>query len=118
LPASDTLESISTTGMRASQAFLIAGTRASGSDGASTMPATRRFTAFSTRLTWSAMADSLAGPAKVIVWPGASLMPASAPLLTFCQKVELVVLTMTAISPAWAAVPSRARQALSSAWCK
>ena len=46
----------------------MAGTSASpGSDGASTMPATLRLTAFSTRLTWSAITDSAAGPEKVSV---------------------------------------------------
>jgi hypothetical protein len=36
-------------------------------------------------------------------------MAADAPLLTFCQKLEFVVLTMTAISPADATEAATAR---------
>jgi hypothetical protein len=67
LPESAKAESMITTGICASHAFFTAGTSASGSDAASTIPATFRFTAFSTMFTSAAMSDSAAGPWKVIV---------------------------------------------------
>src|SRR5690606_17530597 len=107
------------TGMPDSLAFLTTGISASGSEGASTMPTTPRLMAFSTRDTWSATADSEAGPLNDTVCSVLPSMAATAPLFTFCQKLELVVLTITAISPAMPTAGTRlravaARHALSS----
>src|SRR5215813_7093716 len=86
------------TGIFASQAFFTAGTSASGSDGASTMAATLRLIAFSTNDTCPARSVSEAAPWNDDVNPLMSLTASAAPFLTFCQKSELTVLTITAIS--------------------
>ncbi len=67
MPLSAAAESIRMTGMCASQAFLIAGISASGSEGASTIAATFRLTAFSTSATCPARSVSDAAPWKLLV---------------------------------------------------
>src|SRR5512137_1891074 len=97
------LESMMMTGMPASLAFFTAGWRAVVSDGASTIALTPRSIALSTMLISSLMLLSDWAPRKVTESFGvlalSSVWAAMAPVCTFCQKLELPVLTMTAISP-------------------
>ena len=91
------------TGMPASLAFFTAGMRAFTSEGARTIALTPRSMALSTMPISSLMLLSDWGPRKVTESFGvcalSSFCASMAPVCTFCQKLELPVLTMTAISP-------------------
>src|SRR5271157_101342 len=90
------------TGMPASLAFFTAGTSAVTSEGARTIALTPRSIALSTMLISSATLLSDWGPRNVTdsfgVFALSSFWASKHPVWTFCQKLELPVFTITAIS--------------------